>query len=179
MELQSLVTLGLSTASMAATAYMWVVRSNRERPRLKTHLMRLAVTDLSEVGDGPCCSVTFDAKTAVVNASSLPNVVFGVTAAVRLREGNWLPLQASFQAYDDEAKADVAFNLPPLQAGFLRLRLGTDRLPKPCLSRDEWDKLSWAGAVRAVTSDPLELKTELWALDRHTFADVLRVRLPD
>src|SRR5260370_25327892 len=130
MELQDFVTLGLSGASAAATAYMWLVRSNKERPRLKTHLMRLAVADLSEVGDGPCCSVTFDAKTAVVNSSALPNVVFGVTASVRLREGHWLPLQASSQAYYDQSRADVAFNLPPMQAGFLRLRLGTDRLPK-------------------------------------------------
>jgi hypothetical protein len=177
MELQDFVSLAFSTSSAVATAYLWMVRSNKERARLKTHLMQLAVTDLCSTADEACTAVTFDLKTAVTNASALPNVVFGVRAALRLREGGWLPLHASFQAYDDEAKTDVAFNLPPSQATFLRLRLGTDRLPNPPVRPEEWQQISWAEAVARVVAEPPELKIELSALDERTFCDVLRFKL--
>jgi hypothetical protein len=177
MDLQNLVSLAFSTGSVVATAYLWAVRSSKERPRLKTHLMQLAVTELCTSDDPACCSVGFDLKTAVTNGSVLPNVVFGVAASIRLREGTWLPMRTSFQAYDDESKSDVAFNLPPSQATFLRLHLGTARLPNPPVREEEWSQISSTAAVARIVSDPLEVKVDLSALDGRSFSDVLRFKL--
>ena len=178
MGVSEIVSLTVSLVSATATFYFWLVRVNKERPHLKTYLTALTKADGTGTREGPTCNLTFSLHTAVINLSVLANVVTGVRAWHRLRDGSWHEARASFLAYDDESKRDVPFNLPPMQATFLKVEVTASDVPKPVISESEWANPSWFPLARQLLAEPLELRLELLALDRRRFQDVVRLESP-
>jgi hypothetical protein len=175
MGLTESVSLTVSLATAFATVYFWLVRANKERPRLRTYLTALAKVDGNGTREGSSCEITFSLHTAVVNLSVLANVVLKVRAWYRLRDGKWLEARTTFLAYDDETKRAVPFNLPPMQATFLQVEVTATDVPKPVQSESEWANPSWLPLAQKLLAEPLELRLELLGLDRRRFADVLRL----
>jgi hypothetical protein len=173
MTLTELVSLTVSVATATATVYFWLIRANRERPRLKTYLTALTKAEGTGSREAPTCDLTFSLNCAVVNLSVLANVVISLRAWYRSRDGNWQEARTSFLAYDDPAKRDVPFNLTPTHATFVQLEVTAGGVAKPVVSETEWANPSWLPLIKQILAEPLELRVELVALDRRRFLDVL------
>jgi hypothetical protein len=106
-----------SVASVGVTGYFWLVKMNRERPRLLIE----GVEHVSYVDLGPCegdvRTLCFRQGLVVVNESSLPSAVLGATVRVRSRAGDWVTVDGVRPA----AGSTVPLNLPPLQSGLLTI----------------------------------------------------------
>jgi hypothetical protein len=107
-----------SAASVGVTGYFWLVKMNRERPRL---LME-GVDHVSHIDLGTCeggvRTLCFRQGLVVVNESTLPSAVLGATVRVQSRTGK------KWQSIDGVRPAPgsmLPLNLPPLQSGLLTL----------------------------------------------------------
>jgi hypothetical protein len=156
-----------SVGSLAATGYFWLVRANKEKPRLQTHLV--AVDDVGvqqdyERGWDPFVLV----RIAVVNLSTLPNVVLRTRVWVQKSGGVW----AESGVYIQDGGTN-AFNVAPQVAEFRTVRLVLPQMPKPSPLTEEWSKLTWRQALEQAVGGPLVFKVELGSLDDRTFTDII------
>jgi hypothetical protein len=107
-----------SAASVGVTSYFWLVKMNRERPRLLVE----GVDHVSYIDLGTCeggvRTLCFRQGLVVVNESTLPSAVLGATVRVRSRTGkNWQTLDGVRPA----PGSTIPLNLPPLQSGLLTI----------------------------------------------------------
>jgi hypothetical protein len=107
-----------SAASVGVTGYFWLVKVNRERPRLLVE----GVEHVSHIDLGTCeqgvRTLCFRQGLVVVNESTLPSAVLGASVRVRSRAGK------QWQTVDGVRPAPgstLPLNLPPLQSGLLTL----------------------------------------------------------
>jgi hypothetical protein len=106
-----------SVASVGVTGYFWLVKMNRERPRLLIE----GVEHLSFVDLGPCegdiRTLCFRQGLVVVNESSLPTAVLGVAVRARSRAGGW----AAADGIRPAPGSAIPLNLPPFHSGLVTL----------------------------------------------------------
>src|SRR4051794_27517670 len=116
-SLSEIFSVLVSVGSAAATAYLWLVRMNAERPRLKVHLVGLDAVRAEHQGDDAWDPVV-ELRLAVTNLSTLPNVVLGMRFWVRQANGAWSdPSEVRFKA------GTGAFNIGPKVAEFVGVTL--------------------------------------------------------
>jgi len=107
-----------SAASVGVTGYFWLVKMNRERPRLLIE----GIDHVSHIDLGTCeggvRTLCFRQGLVVVNESTLPSAVLGASIRVRSRgKKEWLALENVRPA----PGSTLPLNLPPLQSGLLTL----------------------------------------------------------
>ncbi|HKB01936.1 MAG TPA: hypothetical protein VKD90_06930 [Gemmataceae bacterium] len=107
-----------SAASVGVTGYFWLVKMNRERPRLQLEV----VDHLSYVDLGNCAEderwLCFRLGLVVVNESSLPNAVLNVGVSFMPRKtGTWLEVEGVRPVRG----STFPLNLPALQSGLLTI----------------------------------------------------------
>jgi hypothetical protein len=107
-----------SAASVGVTGYFWLVKVNRERPRLLIE----GVDHVSHIDLGNCeadvRTLCFRQGLVVVNESTLPSAVLGASVRVRSRVGkDWHTVDGVRPA----PGSTLPLNLPPLQSGLLTL----------------------------------------------------------
>jgi hypothetical protein len=107
-----------SAASVGVTGYFWLVKMNRERPRLLVE----GVDHVSHIDLGTCegnvRTLCFRQGLVVVNESTLPSAVLGAAVRVRPRLGK------DWQVMDGVRPAPgstIPLNLSPLQSGLLTI----------------------------------------------------------
>src|SRR5437868_4983204 len=125
-----------SVGSLAVTGYFWLVRMRGERPRLKTHFVELVKVDSARSFDSTWDPVVV-LRVAVLNLSTLPNVVLGARGWVRLADGSWSAADARISGGLD------AFNVAPQVAEFRELTLELSAVPKPAVSAEALEGMSW------------------------------------
>src|SRR5262245_5132857 len=108
-----------SAASVGVTGYFWLVKMNRERPRLVVE----AVDHLSYVDLGSNTEderrLSFRLGLVVVNESTLPSSVLSATVRVMPRLlGTWQEVEGVHPTRG----STLPLNLPPLQSGLLTIK---------------------------------------------------------
>lgn len=157
-----------SVGSLAVTGYFWLVKMRAERPRLRTHLVGLVKVDEARSFETKWDPVVV-LRVAILNLSTLPNVVLGVRAQVRLADGTWAPADARI------GDAMVAFNVAPQLAEFRELTVELPSVPKPALPDEAADGLSWREALEPALGGQIVVRVALAALGGREFADELAV----
>jgi hypothetical protein len=117
-SLMPAVSFAGSAASVGVTGYFWLVKMNRERPRLLIE----EVDHISYIDLGACendvRTLCFRQGMVVVNESTLPSAVLGASVRVRSRVGRkWLTIEGIRPA----PGSTLPLNLPPLQSGLLTI----------------------------------------------------------
>jgi hypothetical protein len=117
-SLMPAVSFAGSAASVGVTGYFWLVKMNRERPRLLIE----EVDHISYIDLGTCendvRTLCFRQGMVVVNESTLPSAVLGASVRVRSRVGKrWLTIDGVRPA----PGSTLPLNLPPLQSGLLTI----------------------------------------------------------
>jgi hypothetical protein len=107
-----------SAASVGVTGYFWLVKMNRERPRLLIE----EVDHVSYIDLGDCeadvRTLCFRQGLVVVNESTLPSAVLGASVRVRSRAGKqW----HTVEGVRPSPGSTLPLNLPSLQSGQLTL----------------------------------------------------------
>lgn len=107
-----------SAASVGVTGYFWLVKMNRERPRLLVE----GVDHVSFVDLGTCehdvRTLCFRQGLVIVNESTLPSAVLGAAVRARSRAGKgWQTVEGVRPA----PGSTLPLNLPPLQSGLLTI----------------------------------------------------------
>jgi len=107
-----------SATSVGVTGYFWLVKMNRERPRLLIE----EVDHISYIDLGTCendvRTLCFRQGMVVVNESTLPSAVLGASVRVRSRVGKqWHTVEGVHPA----PGSTLPLNLPPLQSGLLAI----------------------------------------------------------
>jgi hypothetical protein len=147
----------LSLAALVSTAYLWFVQNDKERPRLKTHL----VGRHAEHFDGPSkpghWKLSREIKLAVANYSALPNALMTVRVWVKTRDGAWLEAKAS-PLSQTELPANIS--PPTVMTVGLRLTVGVPEGP---------ERATFSQTV----AEPAELEVEIADLRGTIFSDVL------
>jgi len=155
-----------SAGSLAVTAYFWLVRMRGERPRLATHLVEVVKVDAARSFDSgwdPLITI----RVAIVNLSTLPNVVLGARAQVRKADGTW-----AAAAVRVSGGADV-FNVAPQVAEFREVWIELPQVAKPAMPDAEWSQKSWREVLEPALGGRIVLRVELITLGGKTFADEL------
>ena len=107
-----------SAASVGVTGYFWLVKMNRERPRLLVEgVDHVSYIDLGTC-EGDVRTLCFRQGLVVVNESTLPTAVLSAAVRVRARAGNeWVAVDGVRPA----PGSTLPLNLPPLQSGLLTI----------------------------------------------------------
>jgi len=107
-----------SAASVGVTGYFWLVKVNRERPRLLVEgVDHVSYIDLGSC-EGDVRTLCFRQGLVVVNESTLPSAVLGASVRVRSRAGKeWRTVDGVRPA----SGSTIPLNLPPLQSGLLAI----------------------------------------------------------
>jgi hypothetical protein len=107
-----------SAASVGVTGYFWLVKMNRERPRLLVEgVDHVSYIDLGTC-EGDVRTLCFRQGLVVVNESTLPSAVLGVAVRTRSRAGKqW----QSVEGVRPAPGSTLPLNLPPLQSGLLTI----------------------------------------------------------
>lgn len=161
-----------SVGSLAVTAYFWLVRVRAERPRLRTHLVGLVKVDAARAFETKWDPVVV-LRVAVLNLSTLPNVVLGAKAWVRLADGSWAAADARLGTATGDAVA--AFNVAPQVAEFRELTVELPSVPKPALPDEAAEGLSWREALEPALGGQILLRVALLALNGKAFSDEIAV----
>src|SRR5262245_13120300 len=114
----SYFSLAVSIGTAITTVLFWVLKANRERPRLKTYSADTDIRGWAQSSCGDPIKLSFDVKTVVANYSTLPNAILGAHAAVLMKDGSWHPADAKI-----DAKTPLPLNFAPLQTVKLDLSL--------------------------------------------------------
>jgi hypothetical protein len=157
-----------SIGSLAVTGYFWLVRMRRERPRLKTHLVGVEKVDSAREFESKWDPIVV-LRVAVLNLSTLPNVVLGARGWVRLADGTWAEADARLGSRAE------AFNVAPQVAEFRELTLELPSVTKPAGSGAALEEMSWREALEPAVGGRLAFRVELAALDGKTFTDELTI----
>jgi hypothetical protein len=157
-----------SVGSLAVTGYFWLVRVRSERPRLKTHFVGLVKIDSARSFDSTWDPIVV-LRVAVLNLSTLPNVVLGARGWVQLADGSWAAADARIGGGAD------AFNVAPKVAEFRELTLELPSIAKPAVSAEALEGMSWREALEPALGGRIALRIELSALDGKTFSDEFTV----
>lgn len=153
-----------SVGSLAVTGYFWLVRMRSERPRLKTHLVGLVKVDSARSFESTWDPVVV-ARVAVLNLSTLPNVVLGARGWARLADGSWAEADVKISGGAD------AFNVAPKVAEFRELTFELPSVAKPAVAAEVLEGMPWREALEPALGGSIALRVELVALDGHTFTD--------
>src|SRR4051812_16593069 len=129
-----------SVGSLAVTGYFWLVRMRAERPRLKTHFVGLVKVDSARSFDATWDPVVV-VRVAVLNLSTLPNVILGARGWVRLADGSWAEAEARISGGAD------AFNVASKVAEFRELTLELPAIAKPAVAAEALEGMSWREAL--------------------------------
>ncbi|HJZ94543.1 MAG TPA: hypothetical protein VKE40_27000 [Gemmataceae bacterium] len=107
-----------SAASVGVTGYFWLVRMNRERPRLVVEgVDHLSYIDLGANTEDER-QLCFRLGLVVVNESTLPSAVLSAAVRVMPRPlGTWQEVEGVRPARG----STLPLNLPPLQSGLLTI----------------------------------------------------------
>jgi len=158
-----------SVGSLAVTGYFWLVRMRGERPRLKTHFVGLVKVDSARSFESSWDPVVV-LRIAVLNLSTLPNVILGARGWVRLADGSWAAADAKIGGGAD------AFNVAPQVAEFRELTLELPSVALPAgVSAEALEGMSWREALEPALGGSIALRIELLALDGKTFTDEFTV----
>lgn len=131
MSVGEIISIALSVGTALVTVYFWLVRANRERPNLKTHLVAPFDTFFDSSArayrlrnfekwpfkgtpwdqpDHNCFFYYIMARAVVANLSLEPNTVTGVRAFIKARDGSWQPLHTAFLACPPDAAPPIDFD---------------------------------------------------------------------
>lgn len=167
-ELSQVFSTLASVGSLAVTGYFWLVRMRGERPRLKTHFVGLIKVDSARSFDATWDPVLV-LRVAVLNLSTLPNVILGARGWVRLADGSWAAADARISGGAD------AFNVASQVAEFRELTLELPSVAKPAVAAEALEGMSWREALELTLGGVIALRIELVALDGKTFTDEFTV----
>jgi hypothetical protein len=107
-----------SAASVGVTGYFWLVKMNRERPRLLVEgVDHVSYVDLGTC-EGDVRTLCFRQGLVVVNESTLPTAVLGVTVRTHARAGKE---SRTVEGVRPAPGSTLPLNLPPLQSGLLTI----------------------------------------------------------
>jgi hypothetical protein len=157
-----------SVGSLVVTGYFWFVRMRGERPRLKTHFAGLVKVDSARSFDSTWDPVVV-LRVAVLNLSTLPNVVLSARGWVRLANGSWAGADVRISG-----GADV-FNISPQVAEFRELTFELPSVTKPAVSAEVLEGMPWREALEPALGGSIALRVELVALNSKTFTDEFTV----
>jgi hypothetical protein len=158
-----------SVGSLAVTGYFWFVRMRGERPKLKTHYVELVKVDSARSFDSTWDPIVV-VRVAILNLSTLPNVVLGCRGWVRLADGSWTAADAKISGGAD------AFNVASQVAEFREVALALPSVAKPAgVSAEALEGMSWREALEPALGGQITLRIELIALNGKTFTDELTV----
>jgi hypothetical protein len=165
----SYFSLGVSICTAVTTFALWVLKANRELPRLKVYAADPQIGGWAQSSCGDPIRLAFEVKTVVANYSTLPNAVLGVHASVLMRDGSWRDAEARI-----DAKTPMPLNLAPLQTVKLDLSFV---LAVPAVSAGEACRNThetYALYRDRFLTQPLQVRVALTTLGEKQFADVLR-----
>lgn len=113
--MMSAMSLVGSLGSVAATAYMWLVRFNKERPNVKVYPLPSACGTelLTHRGDTRFLGCKLGA--VVANYSSLPNAVIDVAADLARADGTWHEVEKL------KVTTPLPLNIAPMSTALLSL----------------------------------------------------------
>ena len=152
-----------SVGSLAVTGYFWLVRMRGERAKLRTHFVELVKVDSARAFEATWDPVVV-VRVAVMNLSTLPNVVLGVRGTVRLANGSWADAAARITSGPD------VFNVAPKVAEFREVTFELPSVQKPAVSEEVLEGMPWREALEPALGGSITLRVELVALDGKTFA---------
>jgi hypothetical protein len=153
-----------SAASMLMTLYFWTVRARKEQPCLKPFLADKEIF-LGLSRDG-IRQLGLKLGFIVVNQSLLPNVILGVRAWVRLKDG-WQEI-GNFVL---DKQTPQPLNVAPQQAVLLRL---TGTLTFPYTDALEGTSAAAAKYMDAFVASAWQVKLDLQHLDNRIDTYVLK-----
>ena len=158
-----------SVGSLAVTGYFWFVRMRGERPRLKTHFVGLVKVDSARSFDSTWDPVVV-LRVAILNLSTLPNVILGARGWVRLADGSWAEADVKISGGAD------AFNVAPQVAEFREMTLELPSVAKHGgVSAEALEGMPWREALEPALGGQIALRIELTALNGKTFTDEITV----
>ncbi|MFO0865724.1 MAG: hypothetical protein U0744_13915 [Gemmataceae bacterium] len=158
-SLMSIVSLGGSAASFLATFYFWLIRANRERPRLRPYILDRefflgnSTIEIRQIG--------VKVGLIIANYSTLPNALVGSKASLRGPSGQWVELgQFAF-----DKQTPLPLNLPPMTTVLLRV---AGNLTFPCAADLEEGNKTAGNYLRKHLGEPRALRIELRSLNDRT-----------
>jgi hypothetical protein len=155
-SLMSMVSLGGSAVSFVATFYFWLIRANRERPRLRPYILDRDIF----LGNSTAESRQIGVKVGLIvaNYSTLPNAILRAKASLRGTNGQWVEL--GFLSIGKETP--LPLNLSPMTTVLLRI-LGHLTLPYAADLED--GNKTVGNYLRKHIAEPRILRVELHSLN--------------
>jgi hypothetical protein len=163
MEMMSMASLAGSAFSTVATAYFWLVRARREKPKLRSYLVSREL--FYGLQRPPDRHIGVKLGIVVANYSLLPNALLGVNLWFKRRDNTWHPVYKP--TFDKQTP--LPFNVPSMNTVLLCVN-GT-----LAFAIDEkLEEGGLPGYLDHHLADPREIKVQLRGLEGKLYAEVLR-----
>ena len=157
----------MSTLTGIFTLYFWLVRANKERPKLSIY--QIKPLDAQFLASGPnappdTMRSQFFLSVAVANDSTSPNALLGLRAMVKLNNGEWSEAKVSI---DD--KTPVPCNVTPMQTVSISFSATVIVPDRP----ESAPRVSQRQAAIESVADPVQVVVELRSLGEKRFSQKL------
>lgn len=161
------VSLGGSIFSTVCTGYFWLVKTNRERPRLQPFLIDHEYF-LAECR-GEVRTIGLNLHLAVANYSILPNALLGLDVQIKSRDGSWKDLAKVTL----DKQTPLPMNLPPLQTALVRIAA---RIPFEYRAELESQKNIERAYLDCFLATPITMKLSVRGLNQKQVSTVVHAK---